>query len=99
MKVILSNEAIEDLIAIGTHIAKFNPGRAVSFVTELQTKCIELGETPYAYEKLPHRTNPDIRRRPHGNYLIFYRVLEANIDVLHILHGAQDYKNILFPEN
>jgi plasmid stabilization system protein ParE len=99
MRVILSQEAIEDLVAIGEHISEFNLGRAASFVAELQIKCFELSSAPFAYERLAHRTNPEIRRRPYGNYLIFYRVTGSRIDVLHILHGAQDYMKILFPDD
>ena len=35
---------------------------------------------------------------PHGNYLIFYRIADDTVEVLHVLHGARDYENILFPE-
>ncbi len=62
-------------------------------------KCFELGAAPFAYEKLAHRANPEVRRRPYGNYLIFYRVLNSDIDILHVLHGAQDYTKILFPND
>lgn len=37
-----------------------------------------------------------IRRRVHGNYLIFYRVETAKVVIVHILHGAIDYGAILF---
>lgn len=99
MKVILSREAIEDLVTIGERIFDFNPQRASSFIAELQAKCFQLGETPFAFARLVHRENQDIRRRPHGNYLIFYRVRESNVEILHVLHGAQDYQKILFPED
>jgi toxin ParE1/3/4 len=39
-----------------------------------------------------------IRRRPFGNYLIFYRVGAEAIEVVHVLHGARDYEALLFPE-
>lgn len=32
----------------------------------------------------------------HGNYLIFFRVSDEAVDVLHILHGARDYEKLLF---
>ena len=38
-----------------------------------------------------------IRRRPAGDYLIFYRIEDDQIEVLHVLHGARDYEAILFP--
>ena len=39
-----------------------------------------------------------IRRRVHGNYLIFYRLRGDLIEVIHILHGAMDYGALLSPE-
>jgi plasmid stabilization system protein ParE len=39
-----------------------------------------------------------IRRRPFGRFLIFYRVDQGAIEVIHILHGARDYESLLFPE-
>lgn len=52
---------------------------------------------PHAFPLVPRHAASGIRRRPHGRYLIFYRVAAERIDVLHILNGAQDYEDILFP--
>ncbi|WP_420493159.1 type II toxin-antitoxin system RelE/ParE family toxin [Sedimenticola hydrogenitrophicus] len=38
-----------------------------------------------------------MRRRPYGNYLIFYQVERERVVVVHVLHGAMDYAAILFP--
>ena len=40
-----------------------------------------------------------VRRRLHGNYLIFYRIEADRLVVLHVLHGARDYGAILFPDD
>lgn len=63
---------------------------------ELEQKCMELGSAPRAFPLVLHRKNKDVRRRVHGNYLIFYRASVDQIDVLHVLHGAQDYESWLF---
>jgi plasmid stabilization system protein ParE len=31
-------------------------------------------------------------------YLIFYRVSDEGVEILHVLHGARDYEAILFPD-
>ena len=36
-----------------------------------------------------------IRRWPHGRYLIFYRTREAQVEIIHIRHGARDYGRLL----
>jgi toxin ParE1/3/4 len=61
-------------------------------------KCESLADAPRAYPLVPRYEHAGIRRRPHGDYLIFYRIGVATIDIVHILHGAQNYEPILFPE-
>ncbi|MEF3365520.1 type II toxin-antitoxin system RelE/ParE family toxin [Methylocystis sp. 9N] len=39
-----------------------------------------------------------MRRRVHGDYLIFYRIQPSAVEILHVLHGAMDYERLLFPE-
>jgi toxin ParE1/3/4 len=40
-----------------------------------------------------------IRRCVHARYLIFYRVGETAVNVVRILHGAQDYAPRVFPSD
>jgi hypothetical protein len=46
----------------------------------------------------PRHEHLGIRRRPFGNYLIFYRVGADVVGVVHVLDGARDYERLLFPE-
>jgi len=39
-----------------------------------------------------------LRRLSHGNCLIFYRVTEHQLEVVHVLNGALDYEPLLFPQ-
>lgn len=98
MKVFLSAAALADLEAIGDWIARDNPARAATFVRELRDACEALGLSPERFAHVPRYSHLGIRRRVHGNYLIFYRVEVDMVDVLHILHGARDYEAILFPD-
>ncbi|CDO34966.1 type II toxin-antitoxin system RelE/ParE family toxin [Novosphingobium sp. KN65.2] len=97
MIVHLSAEAEYDLEVIGDYIARDNPARAVSFLQELRTKCLGLADMPERFPLVPRYEATGVRRRRHGDYLIFYRVYTENLTILHILHGAQDYNAILFP--
>ncbi|WP_334265234.1 type II toxin-antitoxin system RelE/ParE family toxin [Bradyrhizobium amphicarpaeae] len=47
----------------------------------------------------PRYEHKGIRRRPFGSYLIFYRVGNDAIEVIHVLHGARNYEPLLFPED
>jgi plasmid stabilization system protein ParE len=53
---------------------------------------------PEAWPVVPRHEHNGVRRRVHGRYLIFYRIEEAQITILHVLNGAMDVEAILFPE-
>jgi toxin ParE1/3/4 len=98
MIVELTAEAEVDLGAIGDYIARVNPARAASFVRELYRSCLDIADMPEAWPVVPRHEHHGIRRREHGRYLIFYRIGDVRITILHILNGAMEVEPILFPE-
>jgi toxin ParE1/3/4 len=36
----------------------------------------------------------EIRRKPYRDYLVFYRIKNDVVEVLHVVHGAPDYSNL-----
>lgn len=50
---------------------------------------------PHAFVELRLPRLTGVRRRPFGNYLIFYRIEDSTVQVMRILHGARDYARIL----
>jgi toxin ParE1/3/4 len=70
----------------------------VSFVQELVDHCHRLGEMPRMYPLVPRYEQWGIRRCVHASYLIFYRVREDVVEIIHVLHGARDYESLLFPD-
>ncbi len=99
MKVVITAAAEADLEDIGDFIARDSPRRAISFVDELVAAARGLAEYPDAYPLVPDYESRGIRRRPYGNYLIFYAVRPGQVTVERILNGARDYEEILFPED
>lgn len=97
MIVYLSAEAEYDLETIGDYIARDNPARALSFLHEIRSKCLGLADMPERFPLVPRYEAGGVRRRVHGDYLIFYRVEAEKVVIIHILHGAQNYSTILFP--
>ncbi len=95
MKVRLSAEARQDLLAIGDYIARDNPARALSFVQELMDRCASLAGTPSGFPIVPRYEAKGIRRRLRGDYQIFYRVDGDFVLVVRVLHGARDYEALL----
>ena len=96
MIVVYTDEAKMDLEGIGDYIAADNPTRALSFVLKLSGRCEELADMADAFPQVPRYEHTKVRRRPFRNYLIFYRVTEKRVEILHILNSAQDFEAILF---
>ncbi len=96
MKVRITAEAERDLEGFGDYIAQDKLPRALSLIKELRDKCLSLADAPLAFPLVPRYENRGVRRRVHGNYLIFYRIEAKQVVVLHVLHGAMDYSGILF---
>ena len=74
MIVHLSAEAEYDLETIGDYTARDNPARALSFLQELRSKCLDLADMPERFPLVPRYEATGVRRRGHGDYLIFYRI-------------------------
>lgn len=98
MIVTLTAEAEADLEQIASYVAEQSPGNALKLVRELRERCESLLAAPRGYPLVPRYERFGVRRRPFGRFLIFYRVGEDRIEVIHILHGARDYESLLFPE-
>ena len=98
MKVILTPTAQRELEAIGDYIALDNPRQADRFLGELLGTCQRLSEFPKRFPLVDRYETHAIRRCLHGNYLIFYRIEPELVRILHILHGASDYGELISGE-
>lgn len=96
--IVFSTAALTDIEAIGAYIRTDNADRAASFVDELIAACDRLADMPRAFPLVPRYEALNVRRRNLGRYAIFYRFEKDVVEILHILHSAQDYAHILFPE-
>lgn len=88
-RALITPEAADDLTDIAYFIAQGNPDRVRTFTREIVAHCHRISNTPYAGRDRPE-LGPDVRSIPHGQYVIFYRPIEARTEILHILHGARD---------
>ena len=94
MKLKYTGPATNDLRNISAWIADENPARAKSFANELREACRSILIFPEASQSLDLPRNQTIRRKIYGNYLIFYRVTDQTVEILRVLHGAQDYADL-----
>lgn len=91
MKVVVTEPAQDDIREIGEYVRQDSPAAASRLVENLLTACDELALHPHRY---PAATGFDLRRRPFGSYLIFYRV-GLLIEIVRILHAARDWTHLL----
>jgi len=96
VKVVFSQKAERDLEDIADWIARDNPERAESFVVELIRTCKSIGRAPRSYPFADRNRDPTLRRRIHGSYLIFFDIGTKEVEILHVVHGARDYAQIVF---
>lgn len=66
---------------------------------ELREACLSLVEYPHRFPLAQSASDPELRRRPIGNYLIYYRVLSESVVISRILNAARDQRHIEFPED
>lgn len=82
-------QAVEDLEGIEEFIGIDNPIAAINFIEKLTQRFDELIDMPGMGRKRDD-LSPGLRSSRVGDHLIFYRVSEDKLEVIHVLHGAQD---------
>lgn len=85
---------LEDLIEIGDYIALDDPARARSFVAEIEALIVDgVAMRPRSF---PARDDvmPGLRVAHHGRYLIFFLLSGRDIEVVRVLHGARDVRQV-----
>lgn len=95
MKVRLSRKAEADIESIADWIAKDDPNAAWRFAVDLRAECSNLEEMPERHPVYSQKHGEVIRRKVHGQYLIFYIVTSNIVYIIRIIHGAQDYARFL----
>jgi toxin ParE1/3/4 len=90
----VTQEAEQDLVQIEDYIGKDNPSAAVRFVQRLTDRFAQLAEFPgIGRERVEYARG--LRSVTEGDYVIFYRLKESNLEILRVLHGRRDIKRIL----
>lgn len=88
-KLVILPAARADLIEIGDFIALDNPPRAVSFMADIETKIVEIGERPGSFQRRDD-LHPGLRHAPHGRYLIFFIERDGEVQIVRVLQGARN---------
>jgi toxin ParE1/3/4 len=95
MRVVVSDEAKAELQSIFEYIAADSLRRTVAVVDRLDAAISDLSHSALSYPLFPERATGGVRRRIVRPYLVFYRVGDGIVEILHVVHGARDLRQIV----
>jgi plasmid stabilization system protein ParE len=96
MRVRITRPARNDIRAIFEHLRKeAGQRKAREIASEIRERCAGLSRMPERYQKLEGFESAGSRRRIYRDYLIVYRVLPNEVEVLRVIHGASDFQDVL----
>lgn len=95
MRVTLTPEARGDIKAVIRWIGTDNLERAESFSSELIEACRALARHPRRFPVARITNGHEVRKRIHDRYVILYRLLDKEVEILRIVHGARDWAALL----
>ena len=94
-KVRWSDEAIDDLHAIGVYYDRTSPQYAKSIVGRLYAAPEVLADHPHLGRELPEKDIEHARELVRDGYRIVYLASENEVIVIAVLHGRQDLRQRL----
>lgn len=89
MKVHWTDAAVEQLRGIHAYIGQSSPQYAQRIVDRLTRRSQQIGQFPLSGRMVPEAEAAQIREVLEGPYRIIYYIKADQIDVLAVLHGAQ----------
>lgn len=89
LPIIRTDRADEDLIEIWAYIAADNPTAADRTLDAIEARWQQLSLHPYS-GLTRDDIAPGIRHLVAGGYLTLYRVTDAGIEIIRVLHGRRE---------
>jgi toxin ParE1/3/4 len=90
MKVHWTNAALDNLIAIHEYIAQSSPVYADKLVSRIIQRSEQFVQFPHSGRIIPEYSRSDVREVIEGSYRVMYVVKSDEIDVLAVIHTAQN---------
>ena len=86
------DQAQEDLILIKRFIARESGSReiALRYTAKIREHCRKMAEQPAKVGRTRPELGEDLRSFPYGNYVIFFRYVGDNLEVITIIEGHRD---------
>ena len=94
-RAVISPEAFEDLQSIQEFIALNNPNAAEEIIDQLFAAFENLAKFPHMGHRRADLTKRNVRFWAIGVYLVVYRIVPNSLQIVAILHGAQDVPRVL----
>jgi plasmid stabilization system protein ParE len=94
LEVTWSHEAIEDLEAIATYIARDSEYYARSVVTEIVSASRNVGEFPQLGRIVPETGDERVRERFVYSYRLIYQLQARQVLIVAVIHGKRLLENI-----
>lgn len=91
-QVIWAPQAIQDVEAIGTHVARDSAHYANLVVERIVAAVERLQEHPRSGRIVPELGEESIREVIHGNYRIVYRLRHDTVEIATVFHGARLFR-------
>lgn len=88
-RVLSTPRADRDLVEIGLHIARDDIGAAEKVLSAIERRCKMLSRLP-GLGRRRDELAAGLRSLAVGSHVVFYRVTDDGIEVIRVLHGAQD---------
>jgi toxin ParE1/3/4 len=87
--VVRTPAVMRDLVAITDYIAADNLTAALVLYDEIDRLLTMIAQYPEMGEAVDD-LSPSLRRFTFGNYVLFYRTGDAEIELIRVLHGVRD---------
>jgi len=91
--------AYDDLNGIAGYIQQRNPDGAHRFLISAEKAFNLLASQPLLGEVYPHTKHSELRfwtlGRRFRNYVVFYRPTAEGVEIVRVLHGAQNMPSVL----
>lgn len=89
MKVHWTDTAAEHLPSIQEYISQDSPVYADRVLDRITRRSEQIGTFPRSGRTVPEYQDPNVREVIEGSYRIIYRIREEQIDVVAVVHSAQ----------
>ena len=86
-----SPEAVEDIEAIAAYIERDSPWYARAVASKIVETAESIPKYPELGRMVPEIDDPAIRERLVHRYRVIYRLDEARVLIVAVIHGRQDF--------